>query len=78
MKRRPFTTRRRAFMLSATAGVFAPVNAHAQARRRIGALIPSRLPAVFFDRLRTLGWSESTNLEVIVRAIGGDQRRVPA
>ena len=39
MKLRSFATRRRAFLLSATAGLFAPVNANAQKRRRIGALI---------------------------------------
>ena len=78
MKRRSFTTRRRAFMLSATAGLFVPVKARAQKRRRIGALIPGSTSAVFRDRLRTFGWSESTNLEIIVRSTGGDARKVPA
>jgi putative tryptophan/tyrosine transport system substrate-binding protein len=73
------STRRRVFMLTAMAGLFAPVNAHAQKRRRIGALISgSRMSAVFLDKLRTFGWSESNNLEIIVRATGGDQRKVPA
>ena len=63
MKRRSFTTWRRAFLLSATAGLLAPVNADAQTRRRIGALIPdSRMSPAFLDRLRTFGWSESSNL----------------
>jgi putative ABC transport system substrate-binding protein len=65
-------------MLTGSAGLFAPMNAHAQKRRRIGALLAvSRMPAVFFDTLRTFGWSESNNLELIVRATGGDQRKVP-
>lgn len=76
--KRSCTTRRRVFMLTATAGLFAPVNAHAQKRRRIGALIGgSRMPAVFLDRLRTLGWSEDNNLEIIIRPISGHQRELP-
>lgn len=78
MKRRSFTTPRRAFMRSATAGLFLPVNARAQKRRRIGVLIQGSTSAVFRDRLRTFGWSESTNLEIIVRSTGGDARKVPA
>jgi putative ABC transport system substrate-binding protein len=85
MKRQSFTTRRRAFMLSATAGLFVPANARAQKRRRIGALTirpPDRLaPATvwiaFLDSLRTYGWNEDTNLEIIIRATDGDQRKVP-
>ena len=78
MKQRSCTMRRRAFILTAAAGPFAPVNAHAQKRRRIGALLAvNRMPAVFRDTLRTFGWDESNNLEIIVRATGGDQRKVP-
>src|SRR5262245_51856198 len=78
MKRRSFTTRRRAFMQSATAGLFVPMNARAQKRRRIGALIPStRMSAAFLDKLRTLGWSEGNNLEIIIRTTGEDQRELP-
>jgi putative tryptophan/tyrosine transport system substrate-binding protein len=78
MKRRSFAARRRAFLLGATAGLLAAVNANAQKRRRIGALIPdSRTATVFLDRLQTFGW-ESDNLEIIVRATGGDQRKIPA
>jgi putative ABC transport system substrate-binding protein len=83
--RRSFTTQRRAFLLSATAGLFVPVNARAQKRRRIGALTgipPDRLAAhpiwiALLVGLRTFGWNEGNNLEIIVRATGGDQRKVP-
>ena len=65
-------------MLTAAPGLFAPMNAHAQKHRRIGALIPfSRMSAAFLDTLRTFGWSESNNLEIIVCSTGGDQRKVP-
>jgi putative ABC transport system substrate-binding protein len=85
MKRRSFTTRRRTFMLSTTAGLLAPADARAQKRRRIGALTitpPDRLAAMpqwiaFLDTLRTYGWNEGNNLEIIIRASGGDQRKWP-
>ncbi len=76
---------RRALVLSAMASLLTSGQAHAQKRRRIGALailppdspIGAPLWAVFFDTLRTLGWSEGNNLEFIVRATGGDVRKVP-
>ena len=85
MERRSFTTRRRAFMLSATAGLLAPADARAQKRRRIGALTitpPDRLAAqplwiALLEGLRTYGWNEGNNLEIIIRASGGDQRKWP-
>ena len=85
MMRRSFTTRRRAFMLSAAAGLLAPVNARAQTRRRIGALTatpPDRLIAnplwiALLTGLRTYGWNEGNNLEITIRASGGDQRTWP-
>jgi putative ABC transport system substrate-binding protein len=77
MKRRSFTTRRRGFLQSAAAALFVPMNARAQKRRRIGALIGSRMSAVFFDRLGTLGWSEGSNLETVIRSTGLDQRDLP-
>ncbi|HJQ59456.1 MAG TPA: ABC transporter substrate-binding protein [Vineibacter sp.] len=85
MERRSFTTRRRWFVLSAAAGLFVPVNARAQKRRRIGALTatpPDRLAAnpgwiALLDGLRTYGWNEGNNLEIIIRASGGDQRKWP-
>jgi putative ABC transport system substrate-binding protein len=86
MKRRSFTMRRRAFMQSATAGLFVPVDTLAQKRRRIGLLnITPRdrlagLPTweAFVDALRSSGWSEDSNLEIVVRATGGDARKIPA
>ncbi|MCW5746937.1 MAG: ABC transporter substrate-binding protein [Alphaproteobacteria bacterium] len=73
-------------MLSATAGLFVPVNAHAQKRLRIGALIIVPLDwlaahpvwIAFLGALRTYGWNEGNNLEIIMRGTGGDQRKVPA
>jgi putative ABC transport system substrate-binding protein len=86
MKRRSFTTRRRAFMLSATAGLLTPVKVRAQKRRRIGALLilsPVGAPqphlwTAFLDGLGSFGWIEGNNLEIVVRATGGDQRKLPA
>ena len=81
MKRRSFTMRRRAFMQSATAGLFVPVDTVAQKRRRIGLLIlgpRADLQQAFVDALRSSGWSEDSNLEIVVRATGGDARKIPA
>jgi putative tryptophan/tyrosine transport system substrate-binding protein len=72
-------------MLSATAGLFVPVNARAQKRRRIGALVIIPMDRLashpvwieFLDALRTYGWNEGNNLEIIARGTGGDQRKVP-
>ena len=35
------------------------------------------MSALFADTLRTLGWSEGANLEIVVRATGGDERKLP-
>ena len=76
MKQRSFTAQRRAFLLSTTLGLLAPVTARAQKRRRIGAMWQPT--ALFLDKLAILGWSETNNLEIIVRATGGDPRKAPA
>src|SRR5262245_50849783 len=86
MMGRSFVAQRRAILLSATAGLFVSVNARAQKRRRIGALTvtpPDRLRALpvwagFLDALRTYGWSEDSNLELVLRATGGDMSKAPA
>ena len=77
MKRRPLATQRRAFVLAATAGLLLLANARAQSRRRIGVLMGGSMSALFADSLRTLGWSEGSNLEIVVRATGGDERKLP-
>jgi len=72
-------------MLSAAAGLLAPQIARAQKRRRIGAMTatpPDRLAAhpvwiAVLAGLRTYGWNEGNNLEIIIRASGGDQRKWP-
>jgi len=73
-------------MMSATAGLVIPVDTFAQKRRRIGLLIIiprdrlAGLPAweAFVDALRSSGWSEDSNLEIVIRATGGDARKIPA
>lgn len=76
MRRRALMTHRRAFVLGATAGLFLPANARAQNRRRIGVLLGSRMPALFADSLRGLGWSEGDNLEIVMRSTGGDEHKL--
>ena len=84
--KRLFATRRQAFLLSAAVGLLAPVDALTQARRRIGALLwapRDRLAGdptwqAFIGTLRSSGWSEDKNLEIVVRATGGDARKIPA
>ena len=67
------------------AGLLTPVKVRAQKRRRIGALLllpdssaGARNWAAFLDGLRSFGWIEGNNLEIVARATGGDQRKLPA